>query len=81
LSHPSLVKKQQLVPSLSKLLSFSCESCHLGKHIHNSFPSSVKQCASFHFALVHYNIWGPSHVQSNLEFQYFVFIDDYSRCT
>jgi len=27
LGHPNLVKMQQLVPSLSMLLSFSCESC------------------------------------------------------
>jgi len=82
LGHLSLAKMQQLVPSLSKLSSLSCESCLLGKYSHNSFPSSVSQRASSPFALVHSNIWGPSRVKSNLGFQYFVtFIDDYSRCT
>ena len=82
LGHPSLAKMQHLVPSLSKVSSLSCESCHLGKQSSSSFPSSVSQRASFPFALVHYDIWGPSHVKSNLGFQYFVtFIDDYSICT
>jgi len=73
---------QQLVPSLSKLSSLSCESCILGKHSRSSFPSSVSQRVSSPFALVHSDIWGPSRLKSNLRFQYFVtFIDDYSRCT
>ena len=47
--------------------------------IRSSFPSSVSQRASSPFALVHYNIWGPSCIKCNLGFQYFVtFIDDYS---
>jgi len=82
LGHPSLAKMQQLVPSLSNVSTLSCESCKLGKHIRSSFPSSVSQHASSPFALVHYDIWGPSRIKSNLGFQYFVtFIDDYSRCT
>ena len=70
--HPSFVKMQQLVPSLSKLSNLSCESCHLGKQSRNSFPRSVSQRASSPFALVHLDIWGPSRVKSNLGFQYFV---------
>ena len=32
--------------------------------------------------MVHSNIWGPSRAKSTLGFQYFfIFIDDYSRCT
>jgi len=82
LGHLSLAKMQQLIPSLSKLFSLSCESCLLGKHSCNSFPNSVSQRASSPFALVHSDIWGPSRLKSNLGFQYFVtFIDDYSRCT
>jgi len=82
LGHPSLAKMQHLVRSLSKVSSLSCESCHLGKHSHNSFPISVSQRASSPFALLHFGIWGPSSVKSNLGFQYFVtFIDDYSKCT
>ena len=82
LGHPSLVKMQQLVPSLSKLSSLSCELCLLEKHSRSSFPSSVSQRASSPFALVHSDIWRPSRLKSNLGFQYFViFIDDYFRCT
>ena len=43
LARPSLTKMQQLVSSLSKLSNLSCESCHLGKQIRSSFPSSVVQ--------------------------------------
>jgi len=82
LGHSSLAKTQQLVPSLYKLSSLSCESCLLGKHSRSSFPSSVSQRASSPFALVHSDIWRPSRLKSNLGFQYFVtFIDDYSRYT
>jgi len=81
MSHPSLAKMQQPIPSLSKLSSLSCESCQLRKHSYSSLPSNVSQCA-FLFALIHSNILGLSRVQSNLGFQYLVtFIDDYSRCT
>jgi len=47
LGHPSLVKMQQLVPSLSNVSSLSCESCQLGKHIRSYFPTNVSQRASF----------------------------------
>jgi len=56
LGHPSLAKMKQLVPSLSKLSSFSCESCLLEKHSRNSFLSSVSQRALSPFALVHSDI-------------------------
>jgi len=65
---------QQFVPSLSKLSNLSCESCHLGKQSHNSFPISVSQCASSPFALVHLEIWGLSCVKSNLGFQYLLLL-------
>jgi len=45
LGYPSLVKMQQLVPSLSKLSNLSCESCNLGKQSRSSFPSNVSQYA------------------------------------
>jgi len=32
---------KHLVPSLSKVSSLSCESCHLGKQSRSSFPSSL----------------------------------------
>jgi len=82
LGHSSPAKMQHLVPSVSKVSSLSCESCHLGKHSRNSFPSSVSQRASSPFALIYSDIWGPSCVKSNLGFQCFVtFIDEYSRRT
>jgi len=82
LGHPSLAKMRQLVPCLSNMSSLSCESCQLGKHIRNSFPSNVSQRASSFFTLVLSDIWGSSRIKSNLGFQCFVtFIDDYSRNT
>jgi len=81
LGHPTPIKMQQLVSSLFRLSNLSCELCHLGKQSRSSFPNRVSQCVSFLFSLVHSNISGPSHVKSNLGFQYFVtFIDDFSRC-
>jgi len=71
---------RQLDPSLSNITSLSCESCQLGKHIRSSFPSSVSQRAPSPFAFS--DIWGPSHIKSNLGFPYFVtFTDNYSRNT
>ena len=80
LGHPGLAKLQQLVPSLSKLSSLSCESCQFGKHIRSSFPSRVNRRAASPFTLVHSDVWGPSRTVSTLGSTYFVtFIDDHSR--
>jgi len=80
--HPSLAKLHQLVPSLSKLSSLSCESCLLEKHSRSSFPCNVSQRALSPFTLVHSDIWGHSHVKSTLGFHDFITsIDDYSICT
>ena len=82
LGHPSLAKLQKLVPSLSKLSTLSCESCQLGKHTRRPFPNRVDSRAKCPFALVHFDVWGPSRTESTRGFRYFVtFIDDYSRCT
>lgn len=82
LGHPGLPKLHKLVPSLSKLSSLHCESCQFGKHTRNSFPNRVNKRSTSTFALVHSDIWGPSHVVTHFNFKYFVtFIDDYSRCT
>ena len=82
LGHPSLSKLQQMVPSLSTLKSFECESCQLGKQARASFPRRVNNRAASPFQLVHTDVWGPCRVLSHNGFQYFVtFIDDYSRCT
>ena len=82
LGHPSLLKLQKIVPSLSSLSSLSCESCQLGKQTRASFPKRVNNRVTSMFDIVHSDIWGPSRVSTTLGFQYFVtFIDDYSRCT
>ncbi|XP_070040209.1 uncharacterized protein [Nicotiana tomentosiformis] len=82
LAHSSLRKLQKLIPSLSTLSSFECESCQLGKHTCTSFPKRVNNRASSIFDIVHSDVWGPSRVVSSLGCQYFVtFIDDFSRCT
>ncbi|KAJ9547160.1 hypothetical protein OSB04_019703 [Centaurea solstitialis] len=80
--HPTLSKLNKIMPSLSSLESFECESCHLGKHTHGVFPKCINNRVSAPFSLVHTNVWGPSSVCSTLGFQYFVtFSDDYSRST
>jgi len=82
LGHPTLAKLKQFVTGFSKLSKLVYESCELGNHSRSSFSYSVTHSASSPFALVHFDIWGPSRVESSLGFQYFVtFNDDYSRCT
>jgi transposase InsO family protein len=82
LGHPSQNKMRLLVPSLSKLSSFECQSCQLGKHTRSTYCQRVNKSVASPFALVHSDIWGPSRVKSTLGYYYFVtFIDDYSRCT
>lgn len=39
--HPNLKKLCLLVPSLSNVKSFQCESCQLGKHTHISHSPRV----------------------------------------
>ena len=63
LGHPSLAKFQKMVPSLS---SFYCQSCQFGKQSRTSFPKRVNNRAVSPFALVHSDVWGPSHVVSIL---------------
>jgi transposase InsO family protein len=82
LGHPSLNKMRLLVPSFSKLSSFECQSCQLGKHTRHTYSQRVNKSAASPFALVHSDVWGPSRVKSTLGYSYFVtFIDDFSRCT
>lgn len=82
LGHPSLNKMRLLVPSFSKLSSFECQSCQLGKHTRHTYSQRVNKSVVSPFALVHSDVWGPSRVKSTLGYFYFVtFIDDFSRCT
>ncbi|GAU43000.1 hypothetical protein TSUD_188740 [Trifolium subterraneum] len=64
--HPSLNKMRLLVPSFSKLSSFECQSCQLGKHTRNTYSQRVNKSVASPFALVHSDIWGPSRVKSTL---------------
>lgn len=82
LGHPSLNKMRLLVPNFSKLSSFECQSCQLGKHTRSTYCQRVHKSIASPFALVHYDNWGPSRVKSTLGYYYFVtFIDNFSRCT
>jgi len=70
-----------MVTSLSSLSKLDCESCQLWKHTRATFSRSTEGRSESIFSLVHFDIWGPSRVNSTLRFRYFVsFIDDYSRC-
>lgn len=67
-----------IVPSFSKLSSFECQSCQLGKHTCHTFCQRVNKSVVSPFALVHYDIWGLSRVKSTLGYYCFVtFIDDF----
>ena len=82
MGHPSLNKLKKMVPNLSHLQSFQCESCQLGKHARSSFQNKKNNQSKYPFEIVHSDIWGPSRVPSVLGFRYCItFIDDFSRCT
>ena len=57
-----------MVPSLSTLKSLECEFYQLGQHVHNSFPSGTQNTIESLFSIIHYDIWGLSHVTSTLGF-------------
>lgn len=78
----SLHKLKKIVPHLSYLESFECESCHLGKHVRVSFPSRINDRVMSPFDVVYFDVWDPSHVPSVLRYtNYVTFIDDFSCCT
>jgi hypothetical protein len=61
--------------------SFDCIFCQLGKQPALPFKNS-ESIASASFDLIHYDVWGPSHVPSMSGSRYFViFVDDFSRYT
>lgn len=77
----SLLQKQSMVKGLPVLkdLDNQCESCILGKHKRDSFPSSSNR-AKEHLELVHTDLCGPMQTQSIGGSSYFLtFIDDFSR--
>jgi hypothetical protein len=60
-------------------LSFDCAPCKLGKSKSLPFPLQGSR-ASTCFEIMHFDVWGMSHVLSHTQYMYFVtFIDDYSR--
>jgi hypothetical protein len=66
---------------VSKLLSFDCCVCKLGKSKTLSFPSHGSRAAKC-FDIVHSDVWGISLVISHARYKYFVtFIDDFSQYT
>jgi hypothetical protein len=61
--------------------SFHCISCQLGKQPALSFNNSESH-ATASFDLIHFDVWGPSHVASMSGSRYFViFVDNFSRYT
>jgi hypothetical protein len=56
-----------------------CESCILGKHKRDNFPTSSNR-EKEHLELVHTNLCGPMQTQSiGGSFYFLTFIDDFSR--
>ncbi|XP_060957927.1 retrovirus-related Pol polyprotein from transposon RE2 isoform X2 [Cannabis sativa] len=83
LGHPApdtlrkILTKANIACSL-KDLKF-CKACQLGKNHRLPFPLSQSR-ATQPLALVHTDLWGPSHILSKENYRYYiVFIDDYSR--
>jgi len=60
-----------MVSSLKHLSTLNCESCQLRKHIHQSFPNSLRQ-ALHPFSLVHFDILGSSRTVTPSGF---IFVD------
>ncbi|XP_058111580.1 uncharacterized protein LOC131254869 isoform X5 [Magnolia sinica] len=83
LGHVSFKTLQFFLPKFNKLnnVSFQCETCQFSKHAQTSFPT-LPHCFNKTFALIHYDIWGPSLDTSIDVFSYFVtFINGFSRVT
>lgn len=69
--------------SLTSLFPFlhMCSTCKLSKSHPLPFSSNDSRTDSM-LSLIHYDIWGPSHVKSNKGFVYYVlFMDAHSRFT
>lgn len=83
LGHPSPAILSKILTNAN--ISFSlkdlqfCSACQLGKS--HRLPFSLSQTrANQPLALVHTDIWGPSHIPSKENFRYYiVFLDDFSR--
>ena len=80
LGHPSFSYLRRLFPFLFRNSdSFFCEVFQLEKHARIPFPIHG-YTASKPFALIHNDLWGPSHVTSVSNKRWFIsFIDDHTR--
>ena len=83
LGHPSPQTLTKILTNANishslKNLEF-CSACQLGKNHRLPFPLSQTRAIQ-PLALIHTDIWGPSHVVSKDSYRYYiVFMDDYSR--
>ena len=58
-----------------------CHTCHLAKQKKLSYTSLNNICNS-NFELLHIDIWGPSLVETNEGYRYFLtIVDDHSIAT
>ena len=84
IKHPSFGYMKYLFPKLfSNLhdLDFKCETCIIAKSHHVPFSISLNK-SDILFALIHYNVWGPSPVTNVSGICWFVtFADDCTRMT
>ena len=86
LKHPSHVKLQLIYNELKSSISLSqllshCQTCHMAKQRRLPFISNNHLSAT-PFDLIHINIWGPFHVQTQADNRFFLaIVDDYTRAT
>jgi hypothetical protein len=84
LGHLSFGYLQHVFPNLFSGLSnldIKCETCILVKSHRVTYPLSMNK-SDIPFALIHYDVWGPSPKSTMFGFRVFViFIDDCTRMT
>ena len=57
----------------------NCSGCKLAKFSALSFNRSIS-ISSSPFDLIHYDVWGPSHIATKRQSRYYVsFIDDHNH--
>lgn len=79
LGHPNANKLKMMVPSLSSVSPFRCESCEFAKHNYASLPSYSRSRSNKLCEVIHSDVWGPLAVPNQSHFRYYkLFIDDYN---
>lgn len=82
LGHLSLIKLPKLIPSLSTLSSFVCESYQLGKHSCTSFSKRFNNRATYYVCHCSLRCMGSQSCCFNFRISVFVIsIDDFFCCT